>query len=140
MGIHHTDHTDHLPDVRRFVPTMWVPLGGNPRASVGHSTRGLPSHCLPPPTSPQHSSSTTAVTPDTYPYTMVGVHRTPLGRFSKLDCSTTKRVPIPNHTSSECSRRGVFNAEHFWHRPSSNYGDIIHSLQVTIKMNLFGRA
>ena len=38
-----------------------------------------------------------------------------LGRFSKLDCSTTKRAPVPivptrNHTSSESSRRDVSNA------------------------------
>ena len=36
----------------------------------------------------------------------------PLGGFRKLDCSTTKRVPvpIPNDTSSESSRRDVSNA------------------------------
>ena len=31
--------------------------------------------------------------------------------FFKLDCSTTKRVPIPNDTSSDSSRRDVSNAE-----------------------------
>ena len=32
-----------------------------------------------------------------YPYTVYSIsHHTPLGRFSKLDCSTTQRVPIPN--------------------------------------------
>ena len=38
---------------------------------------------------------------------------TPLGRFSKLDCSTTKRVPTPNaiYTSSESSRRDVSSAD-----------------------------
>ena len=30
-----------------------------------------------------------------------GAYHTPLGRFSKLDCSTIKRVPIPNDTSLE---------------------------------------
>ena len=35
------------------------------------------------------------------------VYQPPLGRFSKLDCSTAKRVPIPNGTSSESSRRDV---------------------------------
>ena len=42
-------------------------------------------------------------------------HITPLGRFSELDCSTTKRVlvPTPNDTSSECSRRDVPNADLF---------------------------
>ena len=36
---------------------------------------------------------------------------TPLGRFCKHDCSTTKRVPIPNNTSLEnLSRRYVSNA------------------------------
>ena len=39
-----------------------------------------------------------------------GIYHTPLGRFSKLDCSTTKRVPIPNDKSSESSRRDVSNA------------------------------
>ena len=39
------------------------------------------------------------------------VYHTPLGRFSQLDCSTTKRVPIPNDTSSASSRRAVSNAE-----------------------------
>ena len=28
-------------------------------------------------------------------------HSLPLERFSELDCSTTKRVPIPNDASSE---------------------------------------
>ena len=56
--------------------------------------------------------------PDTTVYD--GVHHTPLGRFSKLDCSTTKRVPIPNDTSSESSRRDVSNADLFGHRHYSN--------------------
>ena len=38
---------------------------------------------------------------------------TPLGRSSKLDCSTTKKVPIPNDTSSESSRRDAYNADLF---------------------------
>ena len=37
----------------------------------------------------------------------------PWGGFSKLDCSTTKRVPIPNDTSSESSRRDVSSADLF---------------------------
>ena len=42
-----------------------------------------------------------------------GVYLRPLlGRFSRIDCPTTKRVPIPNHaSSSQISRRAVFNAE-----------------------------
>ena len=32
---------------------------------------------------------------------------------SKVDCSTTKRVPIPNETSSESSRRDVSKADRF---------------------------
>ena len=43
-----------------------------------------------------------------------GVYHTPLGRLSKLDRWTTKRVPIvpiPNHTYSESSRRDDSNAE-----------------------------
>ena len=39
-----------------------------------------------------------------------GVYHTPLGEFSKLDCSTTKRVSISNDASSESSRRDVSNA------------------------------
>ena len=39
-------------------------------------------------------------------------YHTPLGRLSKLHCSTPmRRVPIPNDTSSESSRRDVSNAE-----------------------------
>ena len=40
-----------------------------------------------------------------------GECHTPLGRFSKLDYSTTKRMPMPNDTSSESSRRDVSSAE-----------------------------
>ena len=42
-----------------------------------------------------------------------GLYHTPttLRRFCKLECSTTKRVPIPNDTSSESSRRDVYNAD-----------------------------
>ena len=42
-----------------------------------------------------------------------GGYHTSLGWFSKLDCSTTKKVPvlIPNDTSSECSRRDDTNAD-----------------------------
>ena len=40
-----------------------------------------------------------------------GVYHTPLDRFPKLDCSATKRVPMPNDTSSESSRRDVFNGD-----------------------------
>ena len=42
-----------------------------------------------------------------------GVYYIPLGRFSKVDSSTAKRVPKPNDTSSENSRREVFNADLF---------------------------
>ena len=42
-----------------------------------------------------------------------GIYHTPLGRFSKLDCSTTKRVLIPNGTYSARSRRNVSNAVFF---------------------------
>ena len=37
----------------------------------------------------------------------------PPGRFSKLDGSTTKRVPIPNDKSSESSRRDVSDADSY---------------------------
>ena len=41
-----------------------------------------------------------------------GACHIPLGRFSMLDCSTPKRVPvlIPNHTSSEISRGDASSA------------------------------
>ena len=41
------------------------------------------------------------------------VYHTPMGRFSKADCSTTKRVQTPNDTSSESSRRDISNADIF---------------------------
>ena len=47
----------------------------------------------------------------------------PLRSFSKLDCSTTKGVPILNDsiTASESSRRDVSTADQFWHRHYFNY-------------------
>ena len=42
-----------------------------------------------------------AKNPTTLVYTTDGVYHTPLGRFSKLDCSTTTRVPILDDISSE---------------------------------------
>ena len=42
-----------------------------------------------------------------------GEYHTPLGRFSELDCSTTKRLPIANDTASESSRRDVSNPDLF---------------------------
>ena len=52
---------------------------------------------------------------DHLPFTTVYITRTHLGRFSKPDCSTTKRVPVPtlNDTSSESSRRDVSCADQF---------------------------
>ena len=53
----------------------------------------------------------------------------PWGGFSKLDCSTTKSVPIPYrtiHTSSGSSRRDDSNPHLLWHRHHSNCGDIDH--------------
>ena len=55
-----------------------------------------------------------------------GVYHTPVGRFSKRDCSTTKRVPIPNGTSLESSQRDGFKPPLFWHRYYSNCEDIEH--------------
>ena len=51
-----------------------------------------------------------------YACTTAYVHHTPLGEFSKLDCSTTKRVPlpIPSDASSESSRRDVSDAHLFF--------------------------
>ena len=40
-----------------------------------------------------------------------GEYHTPLGRLFKLDCSTTKRVPISSDTPSESSRRDLSNAD-----------------------------
>ena len=45
-------------------------------------------------------------------YTTVCI-TSPLERFSKLDCSTTNRVPMPNDTSSESSWRDVSYADLF---------------------------
>ena len=41
------------------------------------------------------------------------VHHTPLGCFCKVDCSTTKRVPIPNDMSRESFRRDVSRVDLF---------------------------
>ena len=41
------------------------------------------------------------------------VSHTPLGRFSKLNFSATKRAPMPNDTSSESSRVDVSKADLF---------------------------
>ena len=53
-----------------------------------------------------------------YAFTVYGgvnyqVYHTPQGRFSKVDCSIPKRVPIPNDTSPENSRRDDSNAGRF---------------------------
>ena len=57
-----------------------------------------------------------------------GVHHSPLRRFSKVDCSTTKRVPIPNDTSSESSTYVAvgdkFATLTCWYRHCSNCEDI----------------
>ena len=63
-------------------------------------------------------------TPCKLPYTTDGVDHTPLGRFFELDCSTTQRMPIPNHTSSERFRRDASKADVFWHRHYPYCGDI----------------
>ena len=55
-----------------------------------------------------------------------GVYHTPLGRFSTLDCSTTKRLPIPNdYVFGKLSAR-CFKREPCWHRYNSNCGDVEH--------------
>ena len=41
------------------------------------------------------------------------VHHAPLVRCSNLDCSKTKRTPIPIDSSPESSRRNVFKADLF---------------------------
>ena len=50
-----------------------------------------------------------------YVYTVYydGVHIHTSGEVSTLDCSTTKRVPIPNDRPSKGSGRGVSNADFF---------------------------
>ena len=42
-------------------------------------------------------------------------HTPPLGQFSKVDCSTTKRVPIPNDALGKLSARR-FECRPFWQR------------------------
>ena len=50
------------------------------------------------------------------PYTTVYI--TFLGLFPRLDCSTTKRAPIPNDTSSESKLSARWlERPFFWHRP-----------------------
>ena len=50
-------------------------------------------------------------------YTMVYciTYHTPVRPFSKLDCSTTKRVPLVSHTErhvfGKSSRRNIYNAD-----------------------------
>ena len=44
---------------------------------------------------------------------LVTVHDRVYHTPSKVDCSKTKRVSIPNDTSSESSRRDVSHADHF---------------------------
>ena len=52
--------------------------------------------------------------PCTYPCTTLYMTlQTPLDQFSKLGCSTTKRVAIRNDTSSESPQRDVCNADLF---------------------------
>ena len=61
------------------------------------------------------------------PYTWYdGAYYTPLGRFSRIDCTTTKRVQMPNGMSSESCRGDVSNADFFSHRHCLNFGDIEH--------------
>ena len=59
-----------------------------------------------------------------------GVYDSPLERFSRLYCSTTKRVLIPNDTSSESSRRDDSNADRPFVRrytiPTTACGDNQH--------------
>ena len=50
----------------------------------------------------------------------------PWSVLSKIDCSTTKRVPIPNDTSSESSRRDVYNADPIGTDTIPTMGDINH--------------
>ena len=75
----------------------------------------------------QHSHKKEAMLPTCHQLTQLddSVDHTPLGRFSKVDCSATKRVPIPNETSSESSRRD-FPTPGFLARHDSNCccGDI----------------
>ena len=55
------------------------------------------------------------------PYVYDGAHHTPLGLFSKSDCSTSKRVPKPTDTTAKRLQR-----RDFWHRHYSNCRDINH--------------
>ena len=55
-----------------------------------------------------------------------GVYHTPLGRFSKVDSSTTNMLPnTERHVSGKLSAR-CFQRRPFWHRHYSNCGDFDH--------------
>ena len=63
--------------------------------------------------------------------------------FSKLDCSTTKRVPVSNDMSSESSGRSVSNAALFGYRHYSSCGNIKYETPTqvggVISTVLYGR-
>ena len=63
---------------------------------------------------------------------VVYIYHTPLGRFFKLDCSTTKRAPIPNDTSRESSRRDFSKAVLFGTDTYSKRGDIDHGKSAQV--------
>ena len=68
---------------------------------------------------------------DVYSEYRIYIHKvrisSPLGRFSELDCSTTKRVqPIPNDVFGKLSAT-CFQRRFFWNRHCSNGGDIDHT-------------
>ena len=56
------------------------------------------------------------------PYTTVCVYRTPLERSSKLDCSTTERVPVPHTERYVCGKLSARRLQRrpCWHRPHSS--------------------
>ena len=58
-------------------------------------------------------------------------HTPPPGRFSKPDCSTSKRVPIRNDTSSDIALGEVISTPtFFWHRHYSNCRHTDHGKSV----------
>ena len=54
-----------------------------------------------------------------------------MGRFSTLDYSTAERVPVPNGTSSESSRRDVSSADLF----GTDNGPTVWSVEISTMEN-----
>ena len=64
------------------------------------------------------------------PYATVYYH-TPLGRFSKLDFSTTKRVPMPNDASSKSFPTPTILARHYSNCGGIQLGKSVYGVDYT---------